>query len=129
MKNIQSFEEFINESSVNEAKSTAWVDLPTGTWSSEYSIPTGAQKDLTNEIIDILGPNFKIINPSAEGDEKLLKEIEALGYDDTIFNFTTKRESSTVEAYKLKNGTVAVAVFSTYGSVRDSDAIIWVIGK
>jgi hypothetical protein len=129
MKNILSFDEFLNESSLNEAKSTAWVSLPTGTWTSEYSIPSGAQKDLTNEIIDILGPNFKIINPSAEGDEKLLKEIEALGYDDTIFNYTTKRESSTVEAYKLKNGNIAVAVFSTYGSVKDSDAIIWIIGK
>jgi hypothetical protein len=132
MKKIKSFEEFINESTINEGEYfDVWPSIPGSTWEYEYEISKNDQEDLYATLQDELGTK----NPKIKEDEidntksPFYKEIQSLGEYNSIWSWTSDSESTSAGAWKLKNGDIFVSVYQAYSFSDPKEHVSWIVGK
>jgi len=132
MKHIQNFEEFVNESIINEGKFTdVWPTMPYGDWKSEYDIPNSIQKELYLELQSKLGSKSVKVKEDIEDRAKspVFNEFITMPEWNMFYNWTNRSESTTVAAFELKNGEIAVAVYQTYSRSDPKTTQMWTITK
>lgn len=132
MKNLHSFEEFINESILNEGKYLdVWPEMPYGDWKSEYDIPLKVQKGLYTELQLKLGSKTVKVKEDIKDVAKspIFKEFITIPEWDAFYDWTDRSESTTVAAFELKNGEIMVAVYQSYSKNDPSTTQIWTITK
>ena len=132
MKKLLNFDDFLNESILNEGKFTdVWVDLPYGDWKSEYEIPAKVQKELYSELQQKLGSKTVKVKEDIKDVSKspIFQEFITLAEWDAFWTWTNKYESTTIAAHELKNGEIVVGVYQTYSKNNPDTTIIWTITK
>jgi hypothetical protein len=130
MRKLKTFEEFLNESVLNEAKFTdVWPTMPYGDWKSEYDIIPKIQRELYTAVQNELGNK----NPKVKEEIKdlakspLFKEVLNLADWDAFYNWTNRSESTSVGAWKLKSGQIIVLVYQTYDKENTNTTQAWIV--
>jgi hypothetical protein len=132
MKNLLSFNEYINESVLNEANFLdVWPKLPYGDWKSEYEIPAKIQKELYLELQDKLGSKSLKVKEDIEDPAKspIFNELATMAEYDAFWSWTSRSESTSIGAFELKNGEIVIAVFQTYSWGDPKETQLWTIQK
>lgn len=128
MKNLKTFDEFLNESTGNNSRD-AWPDIHGG-WSSEYGIPTKVQKELTHAVSQELKTNvFKV----TEDPKELTKELfdflnKSEMTNDFVYSWTNRSDSTSVLAYN-QNDRIVVVIKNPYDRFSDEGVLIWFVEK
>ena len=132
MKKLLTFDEFINESLLNEANFLdVWPKMPYGDWKSEYDISAKVQKELYSELQSKLGSKTVKVKEDVKDTKNSLifKELATMSQYDSFWSWTNRSESTSVGAFELKNGEIVVAVFQAYSWRNPNETVIWTISK
>jgi hypothetical protein len=133
MKNyIPNFEEFLNESILNEANFLdVWPEMPYGDWKSEYDIPKSVQQELYRSLQSELGSkNVKVKEEIKDLETSpIFKELNSMNEWDAFYDWTNRSESTSIGAWKLKNGEIVVCVYQSYSRSDARTAQVWTITK
>ena len=132
MKNhIPSFEEFLNESKLNESSYwEVWTDLPYGDFESEYEIPTNELQGLwyaCQQELKTKNPKVKIAD--VEKGSKEFKEIVSFKEWDAFWRWTSDNEATSASAWLLKNGDVGVSVYQAYSFGDADEMVTWTVER
>lgn len=131
MKKIPSFDEFINESNLNESSYwDVWTTLPYGDFESEYEIPEEELESLwyaCQHELKSKNPQVKIAD--VQPGTKEFKEIIGFQEYDAFWSWTSDNEATTASAWLLKTGDVGVSVYQSYSFRDPKEMVTWTVSK